>query len=62
MGILLGPFDPIKLIFNIINVLMSRNLLSEEETRTLLKNAMDPQMPEDEKENILNSIIRKGNA
>jgi hypothetical protein len=59
MGILLGPFDPLQLIFNTLNTLMKRGLLSYEEAREILKQSMDPKMSEDQKENILNSLVRK---
>lgn len=62
MGVLLGPFDPIKLIFNILNTLMSKGILSESETRSILRESMDPQMPDDQKESILNSLIQRRNG
>ena len=37
MGILLGPFDPIKLVLNVINSLMSKGLLSVQDARMILR-------------------------
>lgn len=59
MPILLGPFDPIKLIFGIINILLSQNIISYDQARRLLRDAMNPNMPEAEKEKFLDSIIKR---
>jgi len=59
MPILLGPFDPIKLIFGILNEMLSKNLISYEQARALLKNALDESIPETEKEKILDSMIKR---
>jgi len=59
MGIRLGPFDPIQLIFNIMNTLMKKGLISYEEARNVLKESLDPAMPEQEKEKLLDSLIKK---
>lgn len=62
MPILLGPFDPIKLVFNVINELLEKRLISYEEARRILRNSLDPNMPEIEKEKLLDSIIRRTNV
>lgn len=59
MPILLGPFDPIKLVFNMINELLGKGIISYEEARKILKNSLDPNMSDAEKEKILDSIIRR---
>lgn len=59
MGILLGPFDPLQLIFNILNALMKKGLLNYEEARNILRQSIDPKMSEQQKEEILNSLIKK---
>lgn len=59
MGLRIGPFDPIQLIFNVLNALMKKGLISYEEARGILKESLDPQMPEVEKEKLLNSLIKK---
>lgn len=59
MGILLGPFDPLQLIFNTLNTLMKKGLLSYVEARAILKQSLDPNLPEEKKEEILNSLITK---
>ena len=59
MSILLGPFDPLQLIMNTINALMRKGILTVEEARAILKNSMDPNLPEAEKERILNEIVRR---
>lgn len=60
MSILLGPFDPLQLIMNTINALMRKGVLTVDEARTILKTSMDPNMPDPEKERILNDMIRRG--
>lgn len=59
MGILLGPFDPLQLIFNVLNALMKRGLLTYDDARGILKDSMNPNMPEEEKEKLLNSLIKR---
>ena len=60
MGILLGPFDPLLLIINTINELMRKGVLTVDEARRILRSSMDPNMPDAEKERILNDMIRRG--
>jgi hypothetical protein len=62
MPILLGPFDPIKLIFNIINSLMERGILSLVDAKKILKESLDPNMPEIEKEKFIESLFINNNA
>ena len=59
MGILLGPFDPLQLIFNILNALMKKGLLNYSEARAIIKQSLDPKMSEEQKEEILNTLISK---
>ncbi len=62
MPILLGPFDPIKLIFNIINSLISRGLLSIDDTRKILRDSLDPNMSDIEKEKFIDSLFTNKNG
>lgn len=55
----MGPFDPLQLIFNIINQLMKKGLISVDEARSILKASMDPAMTDSDKEKVLDSLIRK---
>ena len=59
MGILLGPFDPLNLVFNTLNHLMRKNVLTTDEVRRILKDSMDSSMPDAEKEKILDSMVRR---
>lgn len=59
MGILLGPFDPLQLIFNILNTLLKKGLISYDEARGILKESLNPQMSGEEKEKVLNSLIKR---
>ena len=59
MGVLLGPFDPLQLIFNLINALLKRGLISYDEARKILKDSLNPAMSEEEKEKLLNTLIKR---
>jgi hypothetical protein len=59
MGILLGPFDPLQMMFNILNALMKKGLINYQESREILKASMDANMADDEKEKILDSLIKR---
>ena len=59
MGIRLGPFDPIQLIFNVMNTLMQKGLMSYEDTRKIIKESLPPDMSNEEKEKLLDSLVKK---
>ncbi len=59
MGILLGPFDPLQLILNTLDKLLRKGLITVDEARDILYRSMDPNMPEAEKQKILNDIVRR---
>lgn len=59
MGIRFGPFDPLQLVFETINHMLKKNLMTYEEAREIIRKSLDPQMPEEEKEKILNSMIKR---
>ncbi len=61
MGIRLGPWDPLQLSFNILNALMKKGLLNLNEVKEVLKNTLPPEMSEEEKQNIINSMIQPNN-
>lgn len=62
MSILLGPFDPLKLIFNILNALMAKGLLSRDEAKKILMDSLDPNMPEIEKDKFIDSLFKQNNG
>ncbi len=59
MGVLIGPFDPLQLVFNTLNAFLRKGLITYDEAREILKNSLDPTLPEEKKEEILNSLIRR---
>lgn len=59
MGIRFGPIDPLQLSFEIINKLMQKGLLTEKDAREIIKSSLDPNMPEQEKEEFVNSLMVK---
>jgi hypothetical protein len=59
MGVLIGPFDPLQLVFNTLNLLLRKGTITYDEAREILKNSLDKTLPEEKKEEILNSLIRR---
>lgn len=59
MGIFLGPFDPLQLIFNVLNALMKKGVISYEEARSIMKESMARGMSDEEKEAILNKLVKR---
>jgi len=60
MGIRFGPIDPLQLIFEIVNSLIEKKVISSKEADELIKNSLEPSLSEEEKEKILISL--KGNS
>lgn len=59
MGIRFGPIDPLQLVFNVMNALMKKGLITYEEAREIIKGSLDQNLPEEEKEKILDSLIKR---
>ena len=59
MGILLGPFDPLQLIFNTLNTLLSNGHMSYDEARSILEKSLSPHMSDEEKNKLLDSLIKR---
>lgn len=59
MGIRLGPFDPIQLTFNIMNSLMKKGIISYDDARAIIRNSLPPEMPETEKNTLLDSMVQR---
>lgn len=59
MGIRFGPFDPLQLLFEVINALMKKGVLNIDEAREIIKKSLPPEMSEEEKQKILDSLIIK---
>ena len=57
--VFVGSFDPISLVFNLMNTLMKKKILSYSEAREVIMNSMPPNMPHEEKKKILNSLLKK---
>ena len=57
----LGPFDPIELIFSLMNTLMKKGLISYSEAREIISNSLSPNMTNNDKEKLLNSLLIKTN-
>jgi hypothetical protein len=61
MGIRFGPIDPLQLVFNVMNSLMKKGLITYEEAREILKGSLDSNLSEEEKEKIIDSLIIRKN-
>ena len=59
MPLRIGHFEPLQLIFGIMDILMRKGYLSYEEARQILSEALPSDMPVKEKENLLNSLIKR---
>lgn len=59
MAIRFGPIDPLQLIFEIMNSLVNRGLITLEEGDIMIKNSLDPSLSEEEKQKIVNSLRGK---
>lgn len=59
MGIRFGPFDPLQLTFNVMNTLMQKGFITYEEARSIIRASLPPEMPEQEKNALLDSMIQR---
>lgn len=59
MAVSIGPFDPLRIQFNLLNALLSKGVLTYDEARSILKNSLNPELPEAEQEQILNSLFKR---
>jgi len=57
--VLIGPFDPLRLSFTIINKLIEKGQLTDEEAKDILMESLNPEMPKEEKERFVNSLFEK---
>ena len=59
MGIRFGPIDPLQLIFEIMNSLHKKGIISTSEGDQIIKSSLDPTLPEEEKQKIIDSLRGK---
>jgi len=59
MGIRIGPFDPIQLVFNVMNALMKKGVITYDDARSIIKDSLPEKMSDEEKEKLLDSLIKK---
>ena len=59
MSVSIGPYDPIILIFSLINTLMKKEYISYSEAREIIKQSLPSSMADDEKEKLLDSLLIK---
>lgn len=56
MSIRFGPIDPLQLIFELINALVKNGKITPQEADEIILKSLDPNLPEEEKYKILNSL------
>lgn len=59
MGIQIGPWDPLKLTFNIMDNLMKRGIIRYEDAVDILNKSLPDDMSPDEKKRIIDSMVTK---
>ena len=61
MGIRFGPFDPLQLIFGIMDNLLRKGIITPAEAKGILRQAMPPdnEMPSEEKDRIIDSMVKE---
>ncbi len=59
MPVLLGPFDPLKLILITLNKLMQKGMLTIDEAKSILRESIDPNMSDKEKNKIVDGMVGK---
>jgi hypothetical protein len=56
MTIRFGPIDPMQLIFEIMNTLLSKKIITQKEGDEIIKSSLEPSLSDEKKEEILNEI------
>lgn len=59
MSILIGPFNPLNLTLHTLNTLLKKDVITYEEAREILKNSLDSELKEDEKNRIVDSMLKR---
>ena len=59
MTIRIGPIDMMQLTFEIINKLLDKKLITEKDAKNIIKGSLDPNMPEDKKNEYVDSLFMK---
>lgn len=62
MGIRIGPWDPLKLTFSILNGLMKKGVINAQQAKEILMDALPDDMPEDEKKKIVDSMVMENGS
>lgn len=57
MAVRIWPFDPIWLMFNVLNALMAKNYLTKDEVKNIIWESLPPEMSPEEKETFLNNLF-----
>lgn len=57
--VLLGPFDPLQLVFQTLNTLLKNNLITYDQAREILMNSLNPALSEKEKNEIIDSMLKR---
>ena len=58
MAVRIGAFDPIALVFGLMNLMLRKKLISDEEARAIIRDSLDPSMTDAEKDKFIDSLRR----
>lgn len=59
MGLTIGPYDPVYLIFSLINTLMKKKYLTYNEAKEIIRQSLSPDMSKEEKDKLIKSLFIK---
>lgn len=57
--VFIGNFDPLKLQFELLNLLLQKGKITANEAKKILKTSLNPELKEEEKERIVDSLFIK---
>lgn len=61
MGIRLGNFDPLQLIFGILDTSLRNNSITVEQAKSILRQSLPPEMSIEDKNKIVDSMVIERN-
>jgi len=56
MPVMIGPFDPLQMIFGILNTLIDKGVINDSEAEEIIRKSLNPKLSEEEKNKIIESL------
>jgi hypothetical protein len=56
---LIGNIDPLKLQFELINHLINKGVITDDEAKKILRSSLNPNLSEEEKDKLVDSLFIK---